>query len=103
MSCRQVNYANLRKAELIEALGSQCWACGSIVPLHIDHPYGRDWQPRKVCFYSRVLRYWKEHLEGKVRLLCKTCNDSRRFNDVVLAHPHEQRLLAEPNDLNVPF
>lgn len=103
MSCRQVNYANRRKAELITELGSCCWACGAHSPLHIDHPHGRDWSPRKTSFSARIARYWREWLEGRsVRLLCESCNHSRRFDGVVLPFPGAT-LEAEPADPSVPF
>lgn len=103
MSCRQVNYANRRKAELIQAMGNCCWACGALAPLHIDHPFGRDYQPRKLSFSARVARYWREWTEGqRIRLLCESCNDSRRYNNVVLPAPGAP-LPAEPSDPNVPF
>lgn len=88
MSCRQVNYANRRKAELIIAMGSQCWGCGSTHDLEIDHPNGRDWQPRKKSFSHRIIIYWREWLRGEVRLLCAKCNADRRYNGIVLSHPN---------------
>lgn len=102
MSCRQVNYANRRKAALIVELGGCCWACGSLGPLHVDHPYGRDYQPRKLSFAHRIITYWKEYKLGLVRLLCESCNDSRRYNGVTLPHPGAA-LEAVAEDPGEPF
>ena len=70
--------ANQQKAALIERLGGQCVECGSTDRLQIDHPYGRDWVPRKVSHYARVRRYLKEEAAGLIRLLCDDCNQRIR-------------------------
>lgn len=105
MSCRQVNYANRRKAELIAAMGGRCWNpdCSTPYgPLHIDHPNGRNWIPRKTSFSARIARYWREWLAGEVRLLCEHDNDSNRFNGVTLPHPGAA-LEAVAEDPGCPF
>jgi 5-methylcytosine-specific restriction endonuclease McrA len=66
--------ANLLKQQLIEFLGGQCEECGATHDLQVNHIYQRDWTPRKVTHYRRVLRYWKEALAGDVNLLCEACN-----------------------------
>jgi hypothetical protein len=102
MSCRQVNYANRRKAELIAAMGGRCWGCGATHDLQIDHPNGRDWKPREKSFCHRIIIYWREWLRHEVRLLCATCNEDRRYNGVELPFPGAM-LEAEPADPSVPF
>lgn len=87
MSCRQVNYANRRKAELIAALGGCCWGCGATSQLEIDHPEGRNYKPSKLSFAHRIITYWREHEQKLVRVLCSTCNADRRYNGVTLSHP----------------
>lgn len=66
------------RAELHADLGGECAECNSTVQLEIDHPYGRDWVPRKVNSYNRWLRYRREHAQGLIRLLCKECNERIR-------------------------
>jgi hypothetical protein len=102
MACRQVNYANRRKAELILAMGSVCWACGSSGPLHVDHPNGRDYQPRKLSFSARVARYWREWTAGEIRLLCEQDNDSNRYNGVPLSPPPGV-VIGQPEPSSEPF
>jgi hypothetical protein len=62
------------RAQLFAMLGGRCEECDETVNLEIDHPWGRDWVPRKVASYNRNLRYLREAREGKVRLLCHDCN-----------------------------
>ncbi len=67
---------------LIEQLGGKCVVCGrSSMKMHIDHPKGRDWEPREVSSHTRIRRYIKEHKQGLIRLLCDKCNSSRRYDD----------------------
>ena len=66
------------RAELHEALGGCCAECQSTSQLEIDHPWGRDWNIRKLSLYNRWLRYRREHQQGLVRLLCKDCNERIR-------------------------
>jgi hypothetical protein len=69
------------RAVIFEMLGHQCAlaevdgeSCDG--PLEIDHPHGRDWQPRKVSSYNRNRRYLREAQDGLVRLLCRHHNAS---------------------------
>lgn len=66
--------ANAQRANLVKTLGGCCAECGSTDHLEIDHPYGRDWVPRRLTHYARIRRYIREAQEGLVRLLCKDCN-----------------------------
>lgn len=66
------------RAELHADLGNECAECGSTHMLEIDHPWGRDWVPRRVASYNRWLRYRREHAQGLIRLLCKECNERIR-------------------------
>lgn len=95
MSARQQQWANRAKAALIESLGGKCWACGSSESLEIDHPFGRDWRPSRKSFSWRISIYRREAAEKKIRLLCKTCNASSRFNRVLLPDPRQ----ADTDDL----
>jgi hypothetical protein len=63
---------------LYDYLGGACDACGERCNLEIDHPWGRDWTPRKLSRYRRHLRYKREALAGRVRLLCRECNSCYR-------------------------
>lgn len=77
-----IRAAKCLREMLVVRLGGKCDECGSTVDLEIDHKEGRDWTPREVDIYSRVLRYWKEFLRGvALRVLCASCNgtDARRF------------------------
>lgn len=64
-----------RRAALIDRLGGRC-----SIPrcrrkdLEIDHPDGRDWQPREVSPWTRISIYEIEALAGKLRLLCRSHN-----------------------------
>lgn len=71
---RRAARANLLKQQLIEFLGGRCEQCGETHDLQINHIYVRDWEPRKVTHYRRVLRYWKEARRHEVNLLCEQCN-----------------------------
>lgn len=102
MSCRQVNSANRLKAALISDMGGCCWACGSSGPLDIDHPHGRDWQPRTKSFSHRIAIYRREWEARLIRLLCESCNSSKRFNNVILHRPGAT-LEAVPEDPGQPF
>ncbi len=63
---------------LFEYLGGECDICGERCNLEIDHPWGRDWQPRRYSKYRRNLRYRREALAGEVRLLCREHNAAYR-------------------------
>lgn len=70
--------ANAVQAWLFTFLGGCCDECGAQAPLEIDHPWGREWSPRKVNRLDRWYRYKREALAGEVRLLCSDCNKTLR-------------------------
>lgn len=93
------------KATLIADMGGQCAECGITYNLTIDHPYGRDWVPRKVSSYQRWLRYRREYYQGLVRLLCAECNNRIRPNrnnkpqiPLTVTDPVLQTLLQDENE-----
>jgi hypothetical protein len=75
-SAWQCARAHKIRAWLFDMLGGECAECGALAPLEIDHPWGRDWKPSRLSLYKRHLRYKKEALEGRVRLLCRECNNA---------------------------
>lgn len=77
---REVRQYHILRDELIDKLGGKCSICGRKRKLHIDHWNGRDWEPREVSSHMRIKRYFAEYEEGKLRLLCVTCNCSRRYD-----------------------
>jgi hypothetical protein len=86
------------KASLIHRLGGKCEICGSTESLEFDHPNGRNWQPRDLSSYSRLLKY-REELDAdpkSLRLLCSTHNHKE--------HPPRCRCVicrnTEPEDTN---
>lgn len=62
------------REKIIHLLGDKCAECGSTKRLEIDHPEGRDWEPRRLSQEGRATRYWREYLAGKLRVLCRKCN-----------------------------
>jgi 5-methylcytosine-specific restriction endonuclease McrA len=75
MGKRQREWAVRAREALIQWLGGKCVLCGSQDQLQIDHPFGRDWSPRKIESSQRISRYRQEARLGLVRVLCWTCND----------------------------
>ena len=66
-----------RKKSLIQLLGGACVQCGSILDLTFDHIEGRNWDIRAVSSTKRLRIYTEEAKEGKVQLLCLSCNSSK--------------------------
>lgn len=96
--------ANLLKQQLIEFLGGRCEECGATHDLQVNHIYQRDWQPRKLTHYRRVLRYWKEALAGEVNVLCEECNGRYRPLPREAGSKGEAAATAAANDAAVcPF
>ncbi len=65
------------RRDLIAKLGGKCADCGTKHDLVFDHIYGKDWQANKLNRYHRMLIYVREEKEGKIQLLCKSCNSSK--------------------------
>lgn len=72
---RARRYHTERK-ELIQRLGGKCSVCpcADFSKLEFDHPNGRPYDVAKLSRLSRLRRYRKEADEGKVRVLCRSCN-----------------------------
>ena len=85
-------YNKLREI-LVDAMGGKCAEPGCKYrgdKLHIDHPAGRDWEPRELSSHMRIKRYISEYNQGLVRLLCVKHNNqtsnrpsARRMQDGV--------------------
>lgn len=69
-------WAKRRALHLKKLLGMKCALCPESDPdkLQFDHPYGRDWIPRKKSRWQRITIISREILQGRVRLLCGPCN-----------------------------
>lgn len=65
------------RRQLFDIIGWVCAACGNDQEIpEADHPYGRDWDVRKVNQLTRARRYILEAKRGELRPLCKSCNSS---------------------------
>lgn len=67
------------REQLFELLGPRCAECDCDlhgVPWEVNHIYPRAWQPRKLSYYRRTLRYLQEAMSGEVNLLCPECNQT---------------------------
>lgn len=84
MGLRQRQWAARTVERLKGELGGQCQECGDtdLSTLEFDHLQPRDWEPRKVEWSARISRYRREIAEGKIQLLCKSCN-SRKGHPVI--------------------
>lgn len=80
MALRQRAWAGRVRAQLITQLGGKCVQCGSDYELEFDHKEPRDWEPEKKSSDHRICIYRREIKQGKIQLLCKTCN-------VIKGHP----------------
>jgi len=78
MARRQREWAKRARLALIHALGGKCTACGRDDCLTIDHINGRDWDIRAVGSAWRISIYRWEAANGRVRVLCATCNNEPR-------------------------
>jgi hypothetical protein len=74
-------WAYYARLKLIKELGDACAECkhkGSKKnPLTIDHINGRMWDGRKKDPSWRVSIYRREAKEGKLQVLCKSCNEKK--------------------------
>lgn len=76
------------RASLFEIYGPDCAECGRTLTntaWEVNHIWQRDWTPRKLDFYRRHLRYFREAQKGWINLLCSDCNNTYR------PRPAEQR------------
>ena len=77
MSRHGTEWAIKARKQLILDLGGKCVSCGTKRMLEVDHINGRNWTPRNVSSDTRVRRYLKESKEGKLQVLCKSCNSAK--------------------------
>jgi formylmethanofuran dehydrogenase subunit B len=82
-NARQAERRRLRRLQLrnsvFELIGWECSLCGELSDdIQVDHPRGREWEPRAVCSVQRQRRYLDEARTGKIRPLCKRCNGGYR-------------------------
>ena len=70
-----------RRKEAIFALcgGKFCVSCGNVCEheLQFDHIKGRDWDINSVSSTTRLKRYLYEAIEGRLQILCISCNSSK--------------------------
>jgi len=74
---RNKRRAVTRRRNLIAKLGGKCVECGAVGNLEIDHIEGRTWDIRSKGSDSRVAIYEREAEEGKLQILCKSCNSRK--------------------------
>lgn len=92
-SAYQSTRASVIRQQLFELLGPRCAECGCDlhgIAWQVNHIWQRAWQPNKLCYYRRNLRYLAEALAGDVNLLCPDCN--RRYRPL----PRSAKLACSP-------
>lgn len=77
MSHRQRVWAGRAYAALVAELGGKCYDCGTTRDLSIHHIAGKKYTSSKLEWSHRVSTYRKEMKEGKLWVLCITCNSKR--------------------------
>lgn len=70
----KVERVHIRRKILIIAMGGECVECGVTEDLEFHHTSPREWKAAEVARWSRQAEYEKEFLEGKLKLLCSSCN-----------------------------
>lgn len=81
MGHRQKIWARKAYDKLIQELGAACYHCGSTENLTVDHIAGKDYVANKLEWSARVSRYRREMKEGKLQVLCNTCNVMKGNSD----------------------
>jgi len=71
---RAVEQASLIRWWLFDTMGWCCANCGTIANVELDHPHGRNWEPRNCDCVTRAKRYLRDWADGNLRILCRTCN-----------------------------
>jgi len=84
---RNAAYRRGRKA-LIVAMGGKCSLCPRRSKLEFDHPHGRDWSPSRTSRWVRLARYKREWSAGLIRLLCRSCNASKKNHPKLVEESH---------------
>lgn len=71
---KMLQWVRLEREKLIRALGGKCALCGSEERLEFNHKFGRNWIAEKKNSMTRMRLYLEDYENGKLRLLCRTCN-----------------------------
>jgi hypothetical protein len=61
---------------LRKEMGGECEECGDKDDLHFHHPKGRDWAPASKNLLQRMKLYLRDYIDGRLMLLCRSCNCS---------------------------
>jgi hypothetical protein len=101
---RQRDWARRAYDRLIVELGGVCAECGSASGLTIDHIDGCDYYHQNYEWSYRISVYRREAKEGKLQVLCWTCNQKKGRPDL----PDDDGQLdlftyVPPDDPNQPF
>lgn len=65
------------RERLIAELGGRCVECGTTERLEFDHLTPRTWDRNSLNAHRRMAMYKREAAEGKIQLLCRSCNASK--------------------------
>ena len=105
MGKRQRDWARKAYDRLIVDLGSQCVKCKSLAALTIDHIDGCDYDHSSLEWSHRISVYRREAKEGKLQVLCETCNRLKGRPDLRPDDDGQYDLFtyAEPKKPNEPF
>ena len=71
---RRIKRAHIRRQILIRAMGGKCEECGSEQDLEFHHTEPRQWIAANLSRWQRQVYYEDDYWEGKLKLLCSTCN-----------------------------
>jgi len=69
-----------RREKLLMEMGGKCAECGEtdLTKLEFDHKNGdRDYECNKLSARQRLRLYAEEYKEGRIQLLCRSCNGFR--------------------------
>jgi hypothetical protein len=91
------------RADLLEKLGAFCVDCGEDdeEKLEFDHIHGRHYEPRKLSYRQRMIRYRREVERGELAVVCGDCNLKRRkTND---NGQHVPTICDVPLTADIPF
>jgi 5-methylcytosine-specific restriction endonuclease McrA len=74
-------YLAKKRQKLLIMMGGVCAACGEddLALLEIDHIEDRQYEPRQLSRTKRLKMYEEEYRQGRVRLLCSSCNKSNEY------------------------
>lgn len=81
---RQKRIHSRRKEAIFVLLGGKrCIECGETDEelLQFDHIRGRDWDINSVSSTTRLKNYLYEAIDGRLQVLCISCNSSKKRPD----------------------